>query len=194
MAWSEVQFVDYNTAPPSLRREIATLQDLAYGPSDPEANGRLSPLHNPALNARSCFIRSDGWLVSYAGIVTKAIVHAGQSFTISGLSCVATDPDYRHRGLARRVVAAATAYIEQSGVDFGVFTCAPEIVRLYTGAGSWSITPDAVLVGSRDPSAITSSALGVAVLMRLFSTKAQAVAGTLLSGTIDLDLPIGHFW
>ena len=194
MARSEVQVVDYNTALPSLRREIATLQDLAYGTSESASSGRLSPLHVPALNARSCFIRSDGWLVSYASVVTKAIVLAGQTFTISGLSCVATDPYYRHRGLARRVVAAATAHIERSGVDFGVFTCDPELARLYASAGSWSIAPNVVLVGSRDPSAITSSALGVVVLMRLFSTKAHAVAGTLLRGTIDLDLPVGHFW
>jgi len=193
LSFDSAESIAYNTAAVNLRREIATLQDLAYGPSDPPANDD-SPLHDPSLDAQSFIIRLHGRLVSYAGVVTKTIQYDGQSFTISGLSCVATDPGFQRRGLASLVVAAATSYMAGNGVDVGVFTCAPELVQLYSAAGAWMVAPDVLLVGSRDTDALTSASLGVVVLMRLFSAKTQAAATALLHGTIDLDLPLGQFW
>jgi GNAT superfamily N-acetyltransferase len=192
VSFPDVESIAYNLAPESLRREIDVLQALAYGPH--QAEGGDAPLHDPALNAQSCFIRCNGQVISYAGVVTKTVQHAGQLFVVSGLSCVATDPAYRRQGLARRVVATATSYMAHSGVDFGVFTCAPELVPLYARVGSWMMAPGVRLIGSRHAGALTSESLGVAVLMRLFSARAHAAAMTLLRGTIDLDLPDGQFW
>ncbi len=194
MSSGVVETIAYNLAPDVLRCEIANLQDRAYGPSPPAPGGSLPPLHDRSLNAQSFFIRADGRIVSYAGVVTKRIAHGGQRFVVAGLSCVATDPSYRRQGLAARVTAAATSFISRSGVDFGVFTCAPELVPLYAGVGSWMVAPDVLLIGSTAAGALTSASLGVVVLMRLFSVTAHAAASTLLSGTIDLDLPPGQFW
>jgi GNAT superfamily N-acetyltransferase len=177
----------------SVRREIAILQDRAYGPPDPPPD-QLAPLHDRALQAQSFLLRCDGRLVSYAGVVTTTIHASEMDFTASGLSCVATDPDFARRGFASQVVAAASRHIASSGVDFGVFTCAPELVRLYTEAGDWLVEPDVTLIGSRDPDALTSTALGVVVLMRLISRHALANAESLRRGIIDLGLPAGQFW
>jgi hypothetical protein len=118
----------------------------------------------------------------------------GVAFVASGLSCVATEPSFARRGYAGRVVAPDTQWINQSGVDLGVFTCAPELAPLYTRSGGWEVEPNVTLIGSRDPDALTSTALGVIVLMRLISPRALANAGMLQHGTIDLDLPVGAFW
>jgi len=176
------------------RRGIAILQERAYGPAHPEQVDEPAALHDRDLHAQSFLIRDSDRVVGYAGVVTKDIVHNDRVFTVSGLSCVAIDPDCRRRGLGRCVVAAATCYIEQSGIEFGIFTCAPELVPLYVDAGSWLVVPTVVLIGSRDADALTSTSLGVVVLMRLFSERAIAASSELLNGTIDLDLPPGHFW
>ena len=189
-----VESIAYNTAPAWLLREFDSLQDRVYGPSPPSSNGHAAPLHDPALNAQSFFIHVNGQIVSYAGVVRKQILHDGQRFVVAGLSCVATDPDFRRRGLAGLVTTAATSFIARSGVDFGVFTCAPELVPLYATQGSWMVAPGVRVIGSRDAGALTSASLGVVVLMRLFSPRAHAAASTLLSETIDLDLPLGQFW
>lgn len=177
----EVETRRYAAAPAAPRREIARRQERAYAPA------------GPALDARSFFIRADGRVVSYAGVVSKTIEHTGRTFTISGLSCVATDPAYQRRGLGRRVVAAATVQIAASGVDLGVFTRAPALAGFYADAGSWPVAPRVVLICSRGEGALTSASLGVVVLPRLFSGRARSASTSLLHGTISLDLPPGQF-
>ena len=112
---------------------------------------------------------------------------------MAGLSCVATDPNFQARGFGLRTVAAATRWIEQSPVDFGIFTCDPPLAYFYARAGAWPVVKDVVLIGSRDDGALRSDLLGKAVLMRLFSAKARAAASTLSHTVIDLGLPVGHF-
>jgi GNAT superfamily N-acetyltransferase len=188
-----VESVLYADLAVSVRREIAILQDRAYRPHD-RSPSQLVPLHDPALQAQSFLLRCDGRLVSYAGVVTTTIHANGMDFTASGLSCVATDPDFAGRGFASQVVAAASRYITRSGVDLGVFTCAPELARLYTEAGGWEVVPDAVVIGSCDLQALTSTALGVAVLMQLLSHHALAHSDASRVARIDLGLPAGQFW
>ena len=193
-AIGEVETLAYAGAPAELRLEIARLQERAYGASDGSRDAPQSqPLHDPVLNTQAFFMRADGRVISYAGVVTKRIQHGAQTFSMSGLACVATDPDCQRQGLARRVVAAATRHMAHSGVDLGVFTCAPHLAALYGDAGGWPIAPAVVLIGSQAQGALTSSSLGVVVLMRLFSQRAQAASATLLHGTLDLDLPLGQF-
>src|SRR5688500_2870607 len=105
-----VESMPYADLDVSVRHEIAILQDRAYRPPDPKAN-QIAPLHDPALQARSFLLRCDGRLVSYAGVVTTTIHTNGMAFTASGLSCVATDPEFARRGFASEVVAAASRYI-----------------------------------------------------------------------------------
>jgi hypothetical protein len=136
----------------------------------------------------------DGHLASYAGVVTTTVEMDGLTFAASGLSCVATDPGMLRRGYASRVVAAATRWIGESNVDLGLFTCAPQLSVMYGGAGSWQVEPGAVLIGSRDAGALTSTQLGVVVLMWLRSPRAIAHAEQLRHGTIDLGLSVGQFW
>lgn len=191
---SSVQSSHYNTASGALRREIALLQERAYGPGEPPGDGHVPPLHDPRLRAQSFYMRVDGRMVSYAAVVTTTLRCGHQTFVASGLSCVATDPAYQRQGLATLVVSAATEHLVRSGIDLGVFTCAPELAGFYAGAGGWSVAPEAVLIGSRANGALTSTALGVVVLLRLLSARAQAAEELLRRGTLDLGLPVGEFW
>lgn len=188
----EIHAIPYNRAGDALRRSIDLLQYRAY-PEAGAPEGEPQPLHDPALDALSFYLVDGGRVVSYAAVVHKQIVHEGATFWIAGLSCVATDPEYRRRGLGARAVGAATRYIADSTIDVGVFTCDPPLAAFYERAGAWQIAPDVVLIGNRHEGALTSASLQKAVLMRLFSAKARAAAGRLRRTTIDLDLPPGQF-
>jgi len=188
-----IQSINYNQALATLRREIAVLLHRVWPEEDGLLEDTIPAAHHEALNARSFYAYADGKLVSYTGVVTKAIEHEGERFVISGLSCVATDPDYRGLGYGLKTVAAATQWMEQSGVDLGLFTCHPDLADFYHRAGSWPAVPDVSLVGSRHEGALTSDSLQVAVLMRLFSAKAIAHKKVLRNTTINLDLPVGEF-
>jgi GNAT superfamily N-acetyltransferase len=190
----EIRSAAYGSLDMSHWRQIAALQDRAYGSVAAGSVSDGAPLHDPALNARSFMLFADGRLVSYAGVVTTTIEASGEPYIASGLSSVAADPDVQRRGFASQVIAAASRHIANSGVDIGVFTCAPHLTGLYAAAGDWQIAPDAVVIGSRDLGALTSTTLGVTVMMRLFSERAIASADAIRRSTIDLGLPLGQFW
>jgi GNAT superfamily N-acetyltransferase len=193
-ALGDILVVRYNQADSALRNQIAWLQHRAAPTSVPIPVEPLPPEHDPALDAISYLLRVGDQIVSYAAIVQKSIVHAGESYRIAGLSCVATDLAYQSQGLGTHVVAAATQAIVASDADIGIFTCDWELTAFYERAGNWQVMHNVTLVASHDSQALTSSSLKKAVLMRLLSPKAQAAQILLTNGTISLDLPIGQFW
>ena len=190
---NEIHAIPYNRAGDALRRGIACLQYRAAPAAGPPPSDPIPPEHDPVLEALAFYLIADSQIVSYAAVVYKQIIHADTTFWIAGLSCVATDPDYQHQGLASRVVGAATSSIEQSATDIGIFTCDPPLAGFYARAGAWPVVPDVTLIGSRHDGALSSVSLQKVVLMRLFSGKAQAAAAQLRQTVINLDLPVGQF-
>jgi GNAT superfamily N-acetyltransferase len=189
----EIHAITYNRAGAPLRRAIALLQHRASATAGPPPSDPIPPEHDPLLDALSFYLVIDGQVVSYAAVVHKQIMHSGETFEIAGLSCVATDTDYQGRGFGSRTVGAATRYIEQSTIDIGLFTCDPPLAGFYARAGAWPVISNVILIGSHHDGALTSMSLQKVVLMRLFSTKAQAAAAQLRQTTINLDLPLGQF-
>ncbi len=182
-----IQSIPYNEAPELLRRQFARMQSRANP-------AMVAPMqHDPALNALSFYASECGVVVSYAAVIRKTIQHGTQTYTLGGLSWVATDPDYRRSGFGTRTVSAATRWMESNNFDLGLFTCDPPLASFYARAGDWPVVEDVVVIGSRDADALRSDTLGKVVLMRLFSEKARATASMLRGTTIDLDLPIGKF-
>lgn len=188
-----VYALPYNRAGAALRREIAWLQHRADPAVSPAPREPIPPEHDPALDALSFYIIADRRVVSYAAVVYITIRHDGEALLAAGLSCVATDPACRRRGLGWRVVAAATRSILDSTVDLGLFTCDPPLIPFYARAGGWQAAPDVVLLGNRHPGALTSIGLGKAVMMRLVSDRAQCMTTSLEHAVIDLNLPPGQF-
>lgn len=180
---------DYNAASPAFRREIAAMLRRIW----PDCGGE-EEVHDARFRARSFYCRMDGVLAGYAAVLRQDIVHGGIPFRLAGLSCVATAPEFRRRGVGRRLVSAASCWMaEQPELDFGIFTCHPALAPFYCEAGGWEVAPDVVLIGNSEPGALSSSALGVAVLMRLFSAGARACEAQLRHGVINLGFPPGQF-
>jgi GNAT superfamily N-acetyltransferase len=188
-----IQSVPYNEAPELLRLQFALLSHRA-NPGTRSASTDAAPvLHDPALDTMSFYASLDGEIVSYAAVIRKTISHGGQTYTLGGLSWVATDPDYRRRGFGSLTVSTATRWMECSDLDIGLFSCDPPLASFYARAGAWPVVEGVVLIGSRHAGALRSDTLGKVVLMRLFSAKANVNASTLRHTTIDLDLPVGQF-
>jgi GNAT superfamily N-acetyltransferase len=190
--WRVVE-IPYTRAGTRLRAEFDRLQRRANGEPALPAGAPLEPLHDQALGARCFYVRAAGRLASYAAVVRTTARIDGDAWAVAGLSCVATDPEWRRRGLGTTTVAAATRAIERSGADLGVFTCDPELAGFYARAGGWPTAPAATLLGSREPGALSSAALGKVVLMRLLSERARQQPARLERAAIDLGLPVGQF-
>lgn len=190
----EIFCTDYNQAPEDLKWEIAALLDKIWPDSALRA-GRLLPTHRPQLHAQSVCCRCGGSLIGYAGVVQKPIEIGGLPFMAAGLSCVASDPDRRGRGVGSRIVRWATQWMQsQPQIDLGVFTCHPDLSGFYQTAGGWQVQPQAVLLGSEEPEGLSSESLGVDVLMRPFSKKAAENWDWIRRSAIQLALPAGDFW
>lgn len=185
-----VHTVQYNDARDGLRRQIASLLGVVYS-GEPSVEPPLLD-HDLSLAATSFYVLDGERVVSYAAVVHLAIRHGGEDWALAGLSAVATAPDFRGRGLATAVVAAATEHIVHGSADVGLFTCDPPLARLYERAG-WPIAADLRVIGSLDAAALTSDALGKVVFMWLVSERARTAANRLLAGTIDLGLSVGQF-
>lgn len=188
-----IQSVFYNEAPELLRRQFALLLHRANPGTRTVPADAIPVQHDPALDALSFYAWLGGEIVSYAAVIRKTISHGAQTYTLGGLSWVATDPDYQRRGFGTRTVSAATRWMESSNLDIGLFSCDPPLASFYARAGEWSVAEDVVLIGSRHAGALRSDTLGKVVLLRLFSAKADVNASMLRHTTIDLDLPIGQF-
>lgn len=189
---TEIHALPYNRAGEALRFAIARLQHRAYPALIPPPEETFTPEHDPALDALSFYLADNGRIISYAAVVHLSVIHAGETYRASGLSCVATDPDFRRRGLGTRVIAVATRAILDSDADLGLFTCDPPLTDFYTQVG-WSLAPNVVLIGNRMPGALSSATLGKGVLIRLISARAQAAAESLEQSVLDLNLPAGQF-
>lgn len=182
----------YNTASPQVCREIAAFLHTIWPEDDP---ADLPRTHAPELSAQSFRCYQNGRLVGYAAVVQKTVYWGDAVFRAAGLSCVATASDCRGLGIGRHLVEAATQWLAGlDELDFGIFTCHPNLAAFYTAAGVWQVQPHVVVIGSHEAGALSSETLEVSVLLRLFSKKAQVCAPQLQSRPINLALPLGEFW
>lgn len=87
----------------------------------------------------------DKRVLSYTGIlVIDGTTDTGR-VVIGGVGGVATHPDARRRGLARRSIELALGLMEDQGVDFALLVCRDELIAYYTELG-WRRFDGTVLV------------------------------------------------
>lgn len=188
----EVSTAPYQELPQALRREINVMLHLAYqceGEADLDET-----LHRAELDAQSfCLLDGDGRVAAYAAVLGKSIAQQGQAYALGSLSCVATHPAMRGRGLGARAVKAASDWLRDCGrYDIAAFSCDAGLLPFYRAAAGWEAA-DVVLLANGDENALRSDMLGKAVVLELLSGRAQAAAASFQGAEIDLDLPPGEF-
>ncbi|WP_282195541.1 GNAT family N-acetyltransferase [Thomasclavelia cocleata] len=182
----KVETVLYQQASLKIKKQINDLlQDIWPSANDSEA-------HDSDLVVQSFYVMIDSRIVSYAAVIRLQVIIKDKLYQIGGLSCVATLPSFQGQGLGCKIVARATKWMEDN-LDFGVFTCAPDLVDFYYRAGNWKAMSNVVLIGNHDNDALSSRNLDVIVLMRIFSKKALSNYEEITNSIIYLGFSKGQF-
>jgi GNAT superfamily N-acetyltransferase len=148
--------------PEHLRGQILALVRIGFHDS---AGDYLGPGALPDEWHPTHVVAVEGEVVlSYAGVVWREIQHAGQVFKTYGLSSVYTFPHYRRAGPGSRILARATAEIEQAGDgDIALLFTYDALEPFYRRCG-WQVMPGMrCLIGER-----ASPVVHDAVAMMLF--------------------------
>lgn len=183
----KVETVAFHQATSEIKEAIKNLLQVIWPTID---NGQ--EVHRKDLKIQSFYIMNNKQIVSYAAVIQLEVTVGNELFQIGGLSCVATLPFYARQGLGSKVVATASQWISEK-LDFGVFTCAIELVSFYRRAGNWKLAPNVLLIANNDKDALSSDNLDVVVLMNIFSKRALFFQKEILSSKIYLGLAKGQF-
>lgn len=117
-----------------LNREIDTLDHLAFfeeGETDDILN-----IEWAASSQWEVLGRLEGRLVSRIAIIQRSINVGDQTVRIAGIGGVATHPDWRRNGFARRLLQASLDFIRSTNAfDFSMLFCADEMIPYYGKSG-----------------------------------------------------------
>lgn len=182
----KVETISYQQAPLKIKNQINELLQIIW----PNTNN--SEAHESDLIVQSFYVMIDNRMVSYAAVIQIKVVIKEKLYQIGGLSCVATLPSFQGQGLSSKIVTKATKWMENN-LDFGVFTCAPNLIDFYHQAGNWKPMSNVVLVANHDKDALSSRNLDVIVMMRIFSKKALDYSDEITNSIIYLGFSKGQF-
>lgn len=76
-------------------------------------------------------------IVSHAALLPRVLIHENCRFRTGMICAVATDPEFRHRGLASRVVEDCLVRMKTEGCDFGILWTGVPGAYFRTG---WEVT------------------------------------------------------
>jgi GNAT superfamily N-acetyltransferase len=94
----------------------------------------------PEWNPIHFTVSEEEVLISYASAIPLCLEHRGTSYQAYGLGNVFTAPPFRRAGYGSQVVAAATQYIIESGVDVATLWC-DYGRRWFYARNGWRATP-----------------------------------------------------
>jgi GNAT superfamily N-acetyltransferase len=127
----------------------------------------------------------DGRVLAALDILSKPVVHRGETYAASGLSTVVTDQSARLKGYGRRLVEAAREAMRESRTDLAIFTCDTPLAPFYQAAG-FGILPGTVLVGGTPADPFPSDRFDKVTLACFFTPRALAHAADFEGARIDL--------
>lgn len=125
------------------------------------------------------FVRIEGLLVSYTGVVIRDGSVNGTPATIGGIGGVATHPAHRGKGYAPLGMARALDFMLGRNIDFALLVCRDELVDYYSKLGWHRFTGQLLETQYGRPEIFTFNEVMVGDL----NTPAP------LEGTIDLKGP-----
>ena len=118
-------------------------------------------------------------------ILSKPIVHRGETYAASGLSMVLTDQAVHRQGYGTRLVEAAREAMRESGADLAIFTCDTPIAPFYE-AGGFEVLTGSVLVGGTPAAPFPSDKFDKVTLAAFFTPRAKAHAADFVGARIEL--------
>ena len=111
---------------PELANELGGWFEAEFGP---RADRWRSADYYVLLNR-------DGQLAGRLGVLDSKVSIANQIIRVGGIGGVATKPEFRHRGVARAMLARAAEFIKNDlEVEFGFLLCRHEVSPVYAKMG-----------------------------------------------------------
>jgi GNAT superfamily N-acetyltransferase len=87
---------------------------------------------------------ADGRVASHVGVLKHTVSAGGVPVVVGGVGGVVTVPEMQGRGLARRAMRHAAAFMcEELGVEFGLLFCLDRLKELYESLG-WRPVPERI--------------------------------------------------
>jgi GNAT superfamily N-acetyltransferase len=110
-----------------------------------------------------------GLLISHTNVVWKYLEHAGITYKTYGLTGVFTYPSFRGQGYGSQLIGAATAYIQASDGDIGMFHCDPGLCNFYARHDWEALEQATTYLGSNEKFLVDDEVL----MMQFLSPKGQ---------------------
>ena len=87
-------------------------------------------------------LEAEGRAASHVGVLKHTVSAGGEAVVVGGVGGVVTVPEMQGRGLARRGMRHAAAFMcEELGVEFGLLFCLDRLVGFYESLG-WQLVPE----------------------------------------------------
>lgn len=168
--------------PEHLQMQVLNLHYLAWGGDLPT---NVETAHDPELNPVSMLLVRDDVVISALNILSKTIIHGGETYQASGLSTVVTAPSERGKGYGRHLVVEAREEMAKGDVDLGIFTCDTPLKSFYERCG-WAHLEGTALIGGTPDEPFPSDQFDKATLGYFFSDKARQHAHYFYQSQIEL--------
>lgn len=172
--------------PSALRAQVEELRREAW-PELGVSEALARRFHDPALDPMMMVLVDGERVLAALAMLHTRLRHAGEPFSVAGLSSVVTRARARGRGYGRRLVAAAHDRMASSHLDLGLFTCDRPLRGFYQRAG-WHPLPGSVLVGGTAAAPFRSDEEGLdkVTMADFFSARAAARRQTFEHAEIEL--------
>ena len=139
----QLMFTDA-TFPENLRCQAAAFRRIVWPWVGSGAGRNTKHSWSEDLEARYFVIVDNGILISHASVIRRTLSHAHTDYLVGELASMFTYPQFRREGYGRRVVHAATSYIQSSGLDVGWLTIEPTVgLEAFYQAEGWIAMPEA---------------------------------------------------
>ncbi|WP_313892398.1 GNAT family N-acetyltransferase [Psychrobacillus sp.] len=175
-----------------LRQQIITLQCLEW-PAAPRQQIETITWPDNDTHKTSYVFVDNNKAIAHIAIVGKTIVQNGIEYKSFGLSEVVTHPEYRGKGIGRKLLKVVADYMEENMPDVSLFTCKPDLVPFYE-KGGWHLYGGSCLVGGTRKKPLRSDDLQLVTMMKFHSTKANKNKQDFLHTDIYLELQENKLW
>ena len=112
--------------------ELANMKRAVY-PDPPESYPETAREWSP--QDWGVFVRDEGELVSYTGVVIREVVADGTRVLGGGIGGVATHPERRGKGYAPLGMGRALDFLNSRDVSFALLVCREGLVAYYESLG-----------------------------------------------------------